>query len=107
MRKREAEAVSNEIDSIDAMMGDIHSLLSFSKDDRSKRVEVEQSQKDQEYDRLASQLVQEAKGKATDRHKSQEECKSIGLSMNHSGSGRKRETGETGKRTRGENAWYC
>lgn len=28
------------------------------------------------------------------------------MSMNHSGSRRKRETGETGERTRGENAWY-
>lgn len=72
-RKREAEAVSNEIETIDAMMDDIHSLLSFSKDNPSKRVQVVQTQRDEEYDRLASQLVQEAKGKASDRQKSQEE----------------------------------
>ena len=67
----------DEIDSVDAMMGDIHSLLSFSKDNRSKRVEVEQTERDADYDRLASQLVQEAKGKASDRQKSKEECISI------------------------------
>lgn len=54
-------------------MDDIQSLLTFSKDDRSKRVEVVQTERDEEYDRLALRLVQEAKGKASDRQKSKEE----------------------------------
>ena len=72
-RKREADAVSNEIESVDAMMDDLHSLLSFNKKDASKRVEVQQSKEDEEYDRLTAQLAQEAKGKASDRQKTQEE----------------------------------
>ena len=56
-------------------MDDIQSLLTFSKDDRSKRVEVVQTERDEEYDRLALRLVQEAKGKASDRQKSKEECR--------------------------------
>lgn len=56
------------------MMDDIQSLLMFSKDDRSKRVEVKQTERDDDYDRLASKLVQEARGKASDRQKSKEEC---------------------------------
>ena len=56
-RKREADAVSNEIESVDAMMDDLHSLLSFNKKDASKRVEVQQSKEDEEYDRLTAQLA--------------------------------------------------
>ena len=38
-------------------------------------VPIEQSEKDVEFDKLAAQMMQEAKGKATDRQKTQEESK--------------------------------
>ena len=55
-------------------MDDLHSLLSFKKDDKAKQQETEQSEKDQEYDRLAAQMVEAARGRASDRMKTQEEC---------------------------------
>ena len=57
------------------MMDDIHSLLSFSKDNRSKRVEVTQTKRDEENESFGAKWVQAAKGKASDRQKSQEECR--------------------------------
>lgn len=65
--------MSSQIESVDAMMDELHSLLSFNKKDGSKRVEVEQSAEDAEFDRLTAQLAREAKGKASDRQKTQEE----------------------------------
>lgn len=64
--------MSSQIESVDAMMDELHSLLSFNKGS-AKRVEVEQSATDADFDRLTAQLAREAKGKASDRQKTQEE----------------------------------
>lgn len=69
----EAEALEAEIENVDAMMDDLHSLLSFNTTDKTKKPEIVQSEKDQEYDRLTAEMVNAAKGKASDRQKTQEE----------------------------------
>ncbi|CBK24803.2 uncharacterized protein [Blastocystis hominis] len=72
-RRIEAEALEAEIENVDAMMDDLHSLLSFNTTDKTKKPEIVQSEKDQEYDRLTAEMVNAAKGKASDRQKTQEE----------------------------------
>lgn len=72
-RRIEAEALEAEIENVDSMMDDLHSLLSFNSADKSKKPEIVQSEKDQEYDRLTAEMVNAAKGRATDRQKTQEE----------------------------------
>ncbi|KNB42353.1 hypothetical protein JH06_4073 [Blastocystis sp. subtype 4] len=72
-RRRKTEALAQEIDAVDAMMEDVQSLLQYRKDEKVKPVEIKQSEADVEFDKLASQMMQEMKGKATDRQKTQEE----------------------------------
>ena len=94
-RRRKTEALAQEIDAVDAMMEDVQSLLQYRKvmnvmiydkqDEKAKPVEIKQSEADVgkewyeeqtiEFDKLASQMMQEMKGKATDRQKTQEESK--------------------------------
>ena len=72
-RRMEAEALEAEIENVDAMMDHLHSLLSFNSTDKTKKPEIVQSEKDQDYDRLTAEMANAAKGKASDRQKTQEE----------------------------------